>query len=82
MHKLVESAGTPNPAHDATVIYMPEINTERVLTLTDMYGSQVYSTHIEPNASQYALVTTHIPSGIYFVRVSGLRQAIKLIVTR
>lgn len=73
---------TPNPTNETAIIYLPQSSNVRMLTITDLYGSQVYSTQIGADVRQQPLVTADITPGIYFVRVSGLRQTIKLIITR
>ena len=72
----------PNPARTEVVVSLHSTYTDAVVSLTDVLGMTLVSTHM--TASPLTMDLTPYSSGIYFIEVSqgGVKSVRKLIVTK
>jgi hypothetical protein len=73
----------PNPAQNDITLTLNQVEPRAAqkLTLYNGYGQPVWSTEVKPEPKgSYSISTSHLPSGMYFLRMGSLVR--KLVVNR
>lgn len=72
----------PNPAEDAFTIEGLKYKEVATMHLVTAQGQLVYSTELSPNTASFTLITQHLNSGVYFIRLQTKSdmQTLKVIV--
>ena len=71
----------PNPATNEITItnYELEINNEQLtmnnVEIFDIYGRKISSHHLIPSSSNHLINVAHLPSGIYFIKVTSNQKS-------